>query len=95
MTEPKPQWEGLYAVGASSTNAPDYVAKFTGTMNGEPLTTEQLHELIVSQSMTIDRLLGEVGRYRAALEQMRKQYKKGHYIIQVTPEIANVLDEIS
>jgi hypothetical protein len=44
--------------------------------------------------MTIDRLLGEVGRYRAAMEQMRKQYKKGHYIIQVTPEIAKVLNEI-
>ena len=62
MTEPKPQWEGLYDVGASSTNAPDYVTKFTGTINGEPLSTEQLHELIVSQSMTIDRLLTEIGR---------------------------------
>jgi hypothetical protein len=64
------------------------------TLNGEPLSTKQLHEVIISQSMTIDRLLGEVGRYRAAMEQMRKQYKKGHYIIQVTPEIAKVLNEI-
>ena len=38
------------------------------TMNGEPLSTKQLHDLITSQSMTIDRLLGEVGEYRAAFE---------------------------
>jgi hypothetical protein len=92
MTEPKP----IYDDGTcrSSTNAPDYVAKWNPSINGEPLSTKQLHEVIVSQSMTIDRLLGEVGRYRAAMEQMRKQYKKGHYIIQVTPEIAKVLNEI-
>ena len=87
MTEPKPIYNTL------DDNELAKIHK--ASINGEPLSTEQLHELIVSQSMTIDRLLGEVGRYRAALEQMRKQYKKGHYIIQVTPEIANVLDEIS
>lgn len=92
MTEPKP----IYDDGTcrSSTNAPDYVAKWNPSINGEPLSKKQLHEVIVSQAMTIDRLLGEVGRYRAAMEQMRKQYKKGHYIIQVTPEIAKVLNEI-
>lgn len=78
MSEPKPIW----------------IADYSPSLNGEPLSTKQLHEVIVSQSMTIDRLLGEVGRYRAAMEQMRKQYKKGHYIIQVTPEIAKVLNEI-
>ena len=61
------------------------------TINGEPLSTKQLYELITSQAMTIDRLLGEVERYRVAFEQMREQYKKGHYIIQVTPEIVEIL----
>jgi len=61
------------------------------TLNGEPLSTKQLHELITSQAMTIDRLCGEVERYRVAFEQMREQYKKGHYIIQVTPEIVEIL----
>ena len=40
------------------------------TINSEPLSTKQLHELIVSQSMTIDRLLGEVGRYRSVLAEI-------------------------
>jgi wyosine [tRNA(Phe)-imidazoG37] synthetase (radical SAM superfamily) len=70
VTEPKPQWEGLYAVGASSTNAPDYVAKFTGTINGEPLSTEQLHELIVSQAMTIDAALTRNGELVDALKRI-------------------------
>ena len=35
------------------------------TINNEPLSTKQLHELITSQAMTIDRLLGEVGECRA------------------------------
>jgi hypothetical protein len=63
MTEPKP----IYDDGTcrSSTNAPDYVAKWNPSINGEPLSTKQLHEVIVSQSMTIDRLLGEVGECRA------------------------------
>ena len=79
MTEPKPQWEGLYAVGASSTNAPDYVAKFTGTMDGEPLTTEQLHELIVSQSMTIDTALTRNGELVDALKRVRKLLQEGKF----------------
>ena len=53
-----------------SSNAPDYLVKWNPTINSEPLSTEQLHELIVSQSMTIDRLLGEVGRYRSVLTEI-------------------------
>jgi hypothetical protein len=60
MSEPKP----IYDDGTcrSSTNAPDYVAKWNPSINGEPLSKKQLHEVITSQSMTIDRLLGEVAR---------------------------------
>jgi len=79
MTEPKPQWEGLYAVGASSTNAPDYVAKFTGTINGEPLTTEQLHELIVSQAMTIDKALTRNGELVDAFKRVQKLLQEGKF----------------
>lgn len=46
MTEPKPIW----------------IADYSPSINGEPLSTKQLHELITSQSMTIDRLLGEIAK---------------------------------
>lgn len=49
------------------------------TINNEPLSTKQLHEVIVSQALTIDRLLGEVGRYRAALKEIElavEEYEK-------------------
>jgi hypothetical protein len=89
MTEPKPQWEGLYAVGASSTNAPDYVAKFTGTMNGEPLTTEQLHELIVSQAMTIDKALTRNGELVDALKRVHEIFKNGDFTTKHINDIIN------
>ena len=44
---------------------------YTMTMNSEPLTNKQLHELIVSQSMTIDRLLTDKGHY---MDVMKKLY---------------------
>ena len=40
-------------------------------MNNEPLSTKQLHEIIVSQSMTIDRLLTDKGHY---MDVMKKLY---------------------
>ena len=78
MSEPKPNWDNLYDGGTiglpgSDIQISDNVARWTNpstdkwVMNSEPLSTKQLHELIVSQSMTIDRLLGEVGRYRSVL----------------------------
>lgn len=42
------------------------------TINNEPLSTKQLHELITSQAMTIDRLLGEVGRLRTLVRDVYK-----------------------
>jgi hypothetical protein len=78
MTEPKP----IYDDGTcrSSTNAPDYVAKWNPSINGEPLSTKQLHEVIVSQSMTIDRLLGDVNRYKQAFVELGDCLQKGNYI---------------
>ena len=62
MTEPKPIYNTL------DDNELAKIHK--ASINGEPLSTKQLHELIVSQSMTIDRLLGEVGRYRSVLTEI-------------------------
>jgi len=76
MTEPKEYWmridmdgvhlheENIYNDGTCKlcSDKELSMAKFTGTIDGQPLSTEQLHELIVSQSMTIDRLLTEIGR---------------------------------
>ena len=64
MTEPKPIW----------------IADYSPSINGEPLSTKQLHEVIVSQSMTLDRLLGEVGRYRAAMERIKAHLIQGEWI---------------
>ena len=43
----------------------------TYTINSEPLSTKQLHEIIVSQSMTIDRLLADKCHY---MDVMKKLY---------------------
>ena len=48
--------------------------------NGEPLSTKQLHELITSQAMTIDRLYGEVNRYKQAFVELGECLQKGNYI---------------
>ena len=52
---------------------------YTMTMNSEPLTNKQLHELIVSQSMTIDRLLGDKGQYIAVLRDVNECIERGAY----------------
>lgn len=54
MTEPKPIYNTL---------DDNELAKIgEATLNNEPLSTKQLHELITSQAMTIDRLLGEIAK---------------------------------
>ena len=50
-------WGGCPHCAQLRKKLPGSTAKFTGTINGEPLSTEQLREFIISQSMTIDRLL--------------------------------------
>ena len=62
MSEPRPIYNTL------SDNDMAKIRK--ATINGEPLSTKQLHELITSQAMTIDRLYGEVGRYRKVLTEI-------------------------
>ena len=77
MTEPKSIYDdGTCGFG---DNIPDVgVVKWDNpeigyiTMNGEPLSTEQLHELIVSQSMTIDRLLTRNGEMVDAMKRVRQ-----------------------
>ena len=62
MSEPKPIWIGGAKDGRFSCQL------IPLEMNGEPLSTKQLHELITSQAMTIDRLLGEVGKLKMYLD---------------------------
>lgn len=64
MSEPKPIW----------------IADYSPSINGEPLSTKQLHEVITSQAMTIDRLLGEVNRYKQAFVELGECLQKGNYI---------------
>jgi len=63
MTESKPTYTIIY----KTVDGKKHVETMPGmplTINSEPLSNKQLHEIIISQSMTIDMLLGEVGRYR-------------------------------
>jgi hypothetical protein len=64
MSEPKPIW----------------IADYSPSINSEPLSTKQLHELITSQAMTIDRLLGDVNRYKQAFVELGECLQKGNYI---------------
>ena len=52
----------------------------TGTINGEPLSTKGLHELIVSQSMTIDAALTKNGELVDALKRVRQLIQLGDYM---------------
>jgi predicted P-loop ATPase/GTPase len=70
MTEPMPTWNN------PSTDK--------WVMDSEPLSTKQLHELIVSQSMTIDRLLGEVERLKDCIGLLRNWAKA--YPLDMFPE---------
>ena len=72
MSEPKPIYNTL---------DDNELAKIReATLNNEPLSTKQLHELITSQAMTIDRLLGEVNRYKQAFVDLGECLQKGNYI---------------
>jgi hypothetical protein len=66
MTEPKPNWIGGAKDGRFSC------AAMPLTMNSEPLSSKQLHEFIVSQSMTIDRLLTRNGEMVDAMKRVRQ-----------------------
>lgn len=42
-------------------------------MNNEPLSTKQLHEIITTQALTIERLYSEVGRLNDVIGLLRKR----------------------
>ena len=65
MTEHKPYWIGGAKDGRFSCIAVPL------KMDSEPLSTKQLHEIIISQNMTIDRLLDDKSHY---MEVVRKLY---------------------
>ena len=63
MTEPKPIYNTL---------DDNELAKIReATLNNEPISTKQLHEIITAQNMTIDRLLDDKSHY---MEVVRKLY---------------------
>jgi hypothetical protein len=74
MTEHKPYWIGGAKDGRFSCQL------IPLEINNEPLSTKQLHELITSQALTIDRLLGEVNRYKQAFVDLGECLQKGNYI---------------
>ena len=65
MTEHKPYWIG----GAKDGRFSCMLVPLK--MDNEPLTTKQLHEIIIAQNMTIDRLLVDKSHY---MEVVRKLY---------------------
>jgi len=74
----------------------DNVARWTNpttdklVMNNEPLSNKQLHEIIISQSMTIDAELMRQGELMDALKRVRKLLKVGHY-----NQAMNILDMVT
>ena len=62
MTEPKPIYNTLNDCELAMIRKKEREANHTMIINGNPMSAKQLHEIIVSQSMTIDRLLTEIGR---------------------------------
>lgn len=59
------------------------------TINGEPLSTKQLYEIITSKNTTIDTTLTRNGELINTLKHIRKLLKVGHY-----DQAMEILDEI-
>jgi len=78
VTEPKPYWIGGAKDGRFSCQL------IPLEMNGEPLSTKQLHELITLQAMTIERLYSEVGRLNDVIGLLRNWVKA--YPLDMFPE---------
>jgi hypothetical protein len=84
MTELKPIYTGYQPTGKE----PDELHPPTGgtsvqkplSIDGQPLSTKQLHELITSQALTIERLYSEVWRYRAALKEIAEYPYNNFYV---------------
>jgi len=65
MTEPRPIYKMVEKILDKK------IESMILSINGEPLTTKQLHEIIISQNMTIYRLLDDKSHY---MEVVRKLY---------------------
>ena len=82
MTEPMPTWNN------PSTDK--------WVMNSEPLSTKQLHEIIIALNMTIDRLLADKSHY---MDVVRKLYddieslKKEIQFMTIANGFRDVLDD--
>ena len=90
MTETKPYWIG----GAKDGRFSCMLVPLK--MDNEPLSTKQLHEIIISQNMTIDRLLDDKSHY---MEVVRKLYddieslKKEIQFMTIANGFRDVLDD--
>ena len=89
VSEPRPIWIAGYQ---PTGKAPDELHPPSGgsgvqhplTIDGEPLSTKQLHELITSQALTIDKLYSEVGRLNDVIGLLRNWVKA--YPLDMFPE---------
>ena len=79
MTEPKQNYNTLNDYELAEIRRKEREANQTMTINGEPLSTEQLHELIVSQAMTIDATLTRNGELVDALKRVQKLLQEGKF----------------
>ena len=89
MTEPKQNYNTLNDYELAEIRRKEREANQTMTINGEPLSTEQLHELIVSQSMTIDAALTRNGELVDALKRVHEIFKNGDFTTKHINDIIN------
>ena len=85
MSEPKPYWIGGAKDGRFSCVAMPL------TMNSEPLSTKQLHEIITAQSGTIDVAMTKIGELVDAMKRIREMLLKCKFY-EAWIEINKVLD---
>lgn len=72
MSEPKQRYTVSPTKPTKPPTGPAPTPPPGPTINGEPLSTKQLHELITSQAITIDRLYERIGKLQMYLEIEKK-----------------------
>ena len=77
MTEQKTIYNTLNDYELAEIRRKEREANQTMTIDGQPLSTKQLHELIVSQSMTIDTAMTRQGELVDALKRIRDMLQEG------------------
>ena len=70
MTETKPIYKMVEKILDKK------IESMTLSINGEPLSTKQLHEIIISQNMTIDRLLDDKSHYMDVVQKLYDDINK-------------------